>query len=767
MSLLPSSSGREEDFDWISELEKQSTGLRARVSDFNLKMNVPASKDEDVQKLTENTRLEANAGHLELRNSGMAQVRMDLDKVQIEGNLAGDKTDFSGRAETFSVRLGLNQKFGAGSSNSIDCHADVRGEDLKVSRAFHHGQVQTDIETGGLTVDTDGQPSSIHWGDTRIELPGNLSGQVQKLSAHLKASGEEDTELKIGVGKTRLSGEGQVVVQSRASKFSVPAAGNVTLDQFEIATAKFKEGDLRQPVAITEVTPGHLSIDNVKASSIKIGNLTTELDEQGSGYVYLNDVFVSGDDLIRDFEQLPEATRQNIPTGFLKSRKLKASIKVKVDNGLVDPKTAEFISYDLDEKEVDKSAWTQWSSWDQWFRSGLIGAAGWVSFKGMNVTDGQLCMSLGIGPLSYPIPIIKAPQEAVQGEKLSLPVLLHHHTGIHWRGVVADDRDFIHKVNAGDLQALSTLASYCQEAGPERAVRLLKTLQLQPWIERSRAGDKLALSYLKTLAGLLFKYPDTAGRGILLFRSLQWPVTRPLAEALLKPPYRSQIDPVALALSAAQAGLAGEAYEVIAQALNKKPEDPRLNYHASVVLRDWLHAIGPNEMSEEDKEHWIIESAHRLSVAARKQYPAAVELQKQLCDEQEPYTLLAEAGDLLTCDHQPSAFYKALNRLEQIAAQIAAQGEDVRGRIAKTILLNRIENSGKIFIHPTAEVEKIFMPWKNGLNIKAYTTPRRKNSTNWVYVTFMVLKARSPTPPEQFNCCNRPAREGSQGVAAP
>ncbi|WP_422132812.1 hypothetical protein [Endozoicomonas sp. ALD040] len=694
-------SDKEEDFDWVSELEKQSSGLRARASDLNLQLKAQLSK-EKVQSGSGDFDLELDAGHLELENSGAAQAHLDLNKVHMEGKLDGGATDFSGRAKTFSAGLRLNQKLGADSGNSVNCHADVRGEDLKLARALHQGQVQTEIETNRLIVDTHGQPSSIHWRDTRIELPQNLGGQIQKLSAHLKDSEKGDAELKFSVGKTHLSGEGLVTVKTQASKFSVPVRGNVAVDQCEVSNTKFKEGDLRQSSAITAVTPGNISIDGVRAGSVKVGNLTTKLDEEGTGYVCLNDVFLSGDDLIEDFEQLPQAIRQNIPTGFLKGRKLKASVKVKVEKGLVDLKTAEFLSFDLDEKDVDKSAWTQWSSWDQWFRSGLIGAAGWASFKGMNVADGQLCISLGIGPLSYPIPIMKAPQEAVRGEKLSLPVLLHHYTGVCWGDALTDDKDFIHKINMGDLQALSTLESYCRQVGSDRAERLLKTLQLQPWIERSKGGDQLSFSYLKTLAGLFFQYPGTAGRGILLFRSLQWPVTPPLAQAILKQPFRSQIDPVALALSASQAGLIKEAYEVFAEALKKKPEDPRLNYYASVVLRDGLHAIRPDQMSEDEKEHRSIESARRLSLAARKKYPAAIALQKQLCEEREPYALLAEAGDLLTHVHKPSAFYKALNQLEGIAAQ----GEGVKGRVAKTILANRIENGRKIFIHPTARVEK-------------------------------------------------------------
>ncbi|WP_062262000.1 SEL1-like repeat protein [Endozoicomonas arenosclerae] len=699
MGLLPS--GKEGNFDWITELEKQSTSLSAKVRDLNLQMKMHVSKDEEDQMVAGDSDLEFNAGHLEFKNRGTAQVSVDLDDVHFEGKLTGDKTEFSGRAETFSAGLGLSQKLGAG-SNSIDCHSDFTGKDLSVSGGFHQGQVQTDIETGLLTVDTHGKPSSIHLGNTRIELPANLGGQVQTLSAHLRGSDKGDSELKVGVGKTHFAGEGLVAVNTRASKISVPVRGDVTLDQCDISTVKFKEGDLSQSVVMTEVTPGNISIDGVKASSVKVGNLTTELDEQRSGYVYLNDVSVNGDDLIQDLEQLPEATRQKVPTGFLKGRKLKASVKVKVENGLMDPKTAEFISYEMDETGVDKSAWTQWASWDQWFRSGLIGAAKWASVKGMNVSNGQLYLSLGIGPLSYPISVMKAPDEAVRGEKLSLPVLLHHYTGVCWGEVSKDDREFVDKINAGDLQALSTLAAYCRQVGPDRAERLLKMLQLEPWIERSKAGDQLSLSYLKTLTGLLFEYPGTAGRGLMLFRSFQWPITKPLAEALLKPAYRSHIDPVALALSVAQEGFAREAYEVLDEALGKKPEDPRLNYHACVVLRKWVESIKPDEMREDDREHLIIESARRLSVATRKQYPAALALQKQLCEEQEPYALLAEAGALLTHVHKPSAFYKALNRLEQMAAL----EEGIRGRAAKTILANRIKNSPKIFIHPTAKVEK-------------------------------------------------------------
>ena len=698
MGLLPSN--REESYDWITELEKQSTGVKAQVWDLQMKMHV--SKDDEGRMVAGNSDLELSAEHLELRNSGSADVRVGLDGAHLKGKLTGDKTEFNAHAKTVSARLGLKQKLGAASSNSIDCHSDFAGQVVKVSGTLHEGQVQTNIETSQLAVDTHGHPSSIHLGDTRIELPGDLGGQVQALSAHLKADNKGDSELKARVGKTHFSGEGQVVINTRDSKLSVPVRGNVTVDQCEMSSAKKKEGDLRQSVTVTEVSPGNISIDGVKASSVKVGNLTTELDEQRSGYVYLNDVFVNGDDVIKDLELLPEATRQKIPTGFLKGRKLKASVKVKVEKGLIDPKAAEFVSYDLDEKAVDTSAWTQWSSWDQWFRSGLMSAAKWASVKGMNVVNGQLFISVGMGPFSYPISVMKVPQEAVRGEKLSLPVLLHNYTGVCWGETPKDDREIVDKINAGDLQALSSLAAYCRGAGPDRAERLLKMLQFDPWVERSKQGDQLSGSYLKTLTGLLFEYPGTAGRGLMLFRSLQWPVTRPLAEALLKPPYRSEIDPVTLALSVSEAGLLREASEVMEEALKKKPEDPRLNYHACVVLRKWVKSIRPDDMREDDKEYLIIESARRLSAATRKNYPAAQELQKQLCEEQEPYALLAEAGSLLTHVHKPSAFYKALNRLEQMATL----GEGVKARAAKIILANRIENSRKIFIHPTDKVEK-------------------------------------------------------------
>ena len=713
MELMPGQVPPEQ--SWLKQLEGQSAHLDAHVERLDVTLGRQVMKEGGKHVLTGEDHLHVRTGPVTLANKGKATVDFSAQSIAAHGTRWGKQGTFALAADDFSLDANVQQQFPkekkmkASKDIVVDVKGVVKGDQLSLVGLFNEEVSEVSTNLHSIQVNTADTPSHIEIGSTKIDLPSDISGTMENITLKYQSeAGEKDSEIR-ATGVT-ATGQGNIGIQTANHQLNIPVNGTMASKGVEIDWHSRQENEYGQTTSTLNVHPHNFTLNNLHLDHATLKKAEFNVDDSMTGYVELDQVEISGNQLLGSNSPVPAEYQQYIPEAILKDRKLKLSLTLPVKNGRIDPSQANIRELHIDNEQADNEGWIGWGT-KKVLDQLQVGAEN-CSIDGITVSDGRLWISTQINTrlktFNLWIPLFKVRNyEAAEEKTLLLPELLHGYTDAHFTPLTQNDQELLQEIHLGkpktlQPKTLQRLHTYCQQAGADKASQLLKRINIQPWIKSAQSGDETSIKWLTSLKLLFLRYPDTSGKALAINLINNWPVTTAELTQLSTPPTSTKLDPVSLAELLSRQNQHDKAYDIVHQAIKKHPDNARLAYFTSVMAERLAKATPVEAMKPDVVSSFEHEIMTPLTRAAQLGHKEALLQLKRRARRGQPLAKLGYAGIILARDKRPANFYQAVSNLENLIAV----NDEATAIHALNILQSRARNAGKIFIHAERESDE-------------------------------------------------------------
>lgn len=709
MELMPGESIPQP--QWLEQLQGQSTSFTAHVEDFDLSLGREVVRKDGKVELTGGDQLRLRTGPLEIHNKGRATLDIEAKQLHVSGSKEGVDKTYALDASDYKVKADLKQPLPK-DKGSVDVHGVFSGEQLLVAGFTGKDNVEAQVVLKKSQIKTNHQASSLKFGTTRIDLPDDLEGTVENIQATHRRE-HDKREAGILVEQTDLTGEGQLKLKTEKHQLTVPVHGHVSNSKTTIQWQAQKEGSFGQRHSDLKVNPGKLTLENIKIDHAHIGEAGFDIDDHMTGKVVLQDIEADLEQMLGENSFLSYGVQEYIPEAALKGRKIKLSLEVPVDKGeLIFPKF-KVLECTLDSAEADEETWTGWGVTKALNVTGylknLMGGYSSISIEDVHVSDGRLWIQprfslSAVGSVKPWIPLFRISGYDVKSDTgVMLPELLHKYTGAHFTELNAEEMDLIRRVNSGTPDTPKELEQYCRKAGQDKSSHILKAININPWLELAEKGDDRARLMLASLLPIFREFPVSAGKALSIHLLTGWPVTPEDVEFFCEESAAKHLAPSALAELVSRAKDFDRARTILTEASEKLPTNADLYWHEYNVIEKQIHASAQKENAADIIEKLRKEQIMVLRKAARLGHPKAITELNLVAERGNPVAKLACAGMALTKEKTATAFYPAIQHLEQVSQSSSPDLADT----AREILIRRARNSRMVFIHALPEQDEL------------------------------------------------------------
>ena len=599
----------------------------------------------------------------------------------------------------------------------VDIHGELSGEQLLVAGVTGESSAESQVVLKKSKIKTNNQASCLQFGTTRIDLPEDMKGEIKNIQAtHRKEHDKQEADIL--VEQTDLTGDGQLCLKTAKHEFTIPVHGEVSNSKSSIQWRDQKEGAFGQRHSDIKVEPGKLTLQNIKidqAHQAHIGEVGFDVDDHMTGKVVLKDIEVDLGQGLGKNTPLPYGVQEYIPEAALKGRKIRLSLELPINKGELVFPDSRVLECTLDNKEADEETWTGWGvtkalNIASYLKSWIGGYAG-ASIEDVRVSDGRLWIQpklslTEMGSVKPWIPLFRISGYDIKDDTgVMLPELLHKYTGAHFSELNAEEMHLIRIVNSGTpgtAQELE-LEQYCRKAGRDKASHILKAININPWLELAEKGDDQARLMLASLLPTFREFPASAGKALSIHLLTDWPLEPEDIEFFCAEKTAKYLAPGALAELVSRAKDFEKARSILTDAVEKSPANADLYWHEYQVIEKQIL----NSTHKKDAASIIgklrKEQLRILRQAARLGHPDAIGELNLLAQKGYSEAKLASAGMMLTREKTATAFYPAIQHLEQVSERASPDLSET----AQKILLRRARNSRKVFIHALPEQDEL------------------------------------------------------------
>ena len=669
--------------------------LDAERSEINFNMDCHYQNGICKPKGTEE--LDVWVDQLEATNEGATTLDIGAGEVHLNVKRDGADREVKARLHDFIADVDVQEEL-LDKEIKLDVHGRLQGLDGEVSMTRKDGKTDYHCKMEQVDVRTTSQPTVVSKGNTQITLPARAAVSLDAMTL----DSQQKTDKRVGsvrVNQVKGTGNGDVQIKTPGKEWTVPVKGTVSVNDLELDTQQQTTGTQDVPETQTYAQLKKLALNDLGLAGVRLGEVTAELDEQGTGVIRLDKVALDGNELLKNKDLLPEQYRSWLTPALVQGRIFRCNISLPVLNGEIVSDQAAVTGLDI--QHTDESSKT-WSGWAAGYALAMIqGLVNRLDVSDINVCDGRLWLELNLKGWKLPVPLFKVSNEQVNDKgRVSVTGLLHQNTGVQHADLRDSYKELLAKVNTGQKGSLLMLEQTCQIAQRQEAVSILQRVDIDSILAHARAGNNLAKQHVSGLYRLFRQYPETANRALLAteFATLS-------AEDLAMfrtEPLRRQVDSVLLFQCLQSKGELEQAEAVMEQALLQTPHNPRLNYYAARLLTDRLNSPDVVAKGEEVISHMQARAASLLARASRGGYHKANEWMKARAKENDKFSALAECGETLTTTKDVQEFFRVMTQLEQLSTVARKDISDC----ARQMMVNRAKNADCMFLHPDLDQVK-------------------------------------------------------------
>ena len=367
---------------------------------------------------------------------------------------------------------------------NLNVAGDVKAGSIVIEGRFDKEDTEVAASVQQLEVSTQNQPARITTPTFQASIPADLKGKVDSLSVQTASiQGKKQSCLK--THKVDLQGHGALKLESENHQLTLPVNGQLSNQQAQLDWQGLPDGRHNQMTSELTVKTGKTHFENVQLDRVNIKSGVLDVDKQMNGTISLNQLEISGDQLLDPSLPVPDKFRSRLETvkPLLAGRKLHLSMSLPIQNGMLDISKIKVNDFGFDHETADNESWQGWFSKHLLNGAAYLTTENYCSVESMTISEGRLWVGARIYGFPYTIwlPTLNVPGYDREGtDQVHLPELLHSLSGAHFTELDIREKALLKKAQSGDMESLYELADYCDAVGAEKSCKLLKQLDITP-----------------------------------------------------------------------------------------------------------------------------------------------------------------------------------------------------------------------------------------------------------------------------------------------
>lgn len=696
MELMPGEEPEVKDISHLLDVHAQRSqvDLKNMGMDFEMDFTRAAGRSKPLGS----ERLKVEVRDLTVVNEGASHLELGVNSARVESNKTPARKEVDASLAGYVADIDFNETLPE-QHLELNLHGRVKGKEarVKVANEGRHKEFHCHLREAEIT--TGDNFSRVRKDLVDVTLPALAQVKVRELKLD---SGLDNGSTRLDVQAQRVegNGSGHIQVSTGSNNWSLPVDAQGELEHINLDYQQRPESELATPNVTAYCSLGKMEMRELALSGARIGDMRVNLDDDGNGELVLEKVELDGSELLKNASLLPEKYKGWMKPYLLKGRKFKFRLALKIADGKLVREQSEITDFDIEHTAEASEDYMGWGA--GYLIGALQGLVNRLDVSDLSIENNRLWLELNLKGfrLPLPVPYLTVENGHLDGKgNVSVTGLLQAKAGICLNSEKDRHGDLLSHINAGETPYLHKLLETVGRLERHQRVNLLKRINLDPMLAKAAQGETDSVSMLKSLYTLFRWYPETASKALTIAGVLDQPLTAADIQHFSQPEFIRHIDPVVLAMGMQRAGSYDQACLLMQEALQKTPNNPRLNFFASQVFQSRLNSEWVTGRKQEELYAEQSRIATCLAKAARLGHEQARHQQEQLAAQQDKFAIMARSGACLTTTRKPGEFYLAVADLVSIAG---VERKDL-SQCALRMLASRALNADSMYLHPDTD----------------------------------------------------------------